>query len=304
MTPSVLITGVAGFTGRHLVRFLRNLPEKVRIAGIDHTEQVLMMELDAFHIIDLNKTDVVAEIVRKENPSHVIHLAAVLPPASEANMWYTNVGGTISLLWGLASAGRKNVRVVSIGSAGEYLLSRDGLMSEDSPCGGETLNGRTKWAQTTIALSLGKQLKIPVMIVRPFNLIGPGLPRKFVAAELCAQFARRDDSVIKVGNTRSERDFVDVRDAVAAYWDVAEKGVPGDVYNVCSGKPTRIEELFSIFSELTEGSHKSSTDPSRMRNVDLDRVYGDGKKLRRATGWTPRISLRQSLTDMLEEARR
>lgn len=302
MASTVLITGVAGFTGRHLVRFLRKLPERVKIIGLDHIEQTLMLDVDAFHIVDISDTRILADIMERYRPSHLIHLAAVLPPANERDMWFVNVGGTSNLINALEYAGCKETRVLSLGSAGEYLSSREGLLDENSPSGGETINGRTKWAQTTIALAQGKERGIPVMVVRPFNLIGPGLPRKFVAAELCEQFLRPDHNEIKVGNTNSERDFIDVRDAVAAYWVVVTKGIPGEIYNVCTSKPTSINELIRLLSELTGTSYKISVDSSKMRNVDFDRVYGKYDKLHTATGWQPRITLAQSLRDMLEES--
>lgn len=303
MTATIWITGVTGFTGGHLLQFINGLPEKHYIVGLSRHERSTMA-VDSMHNVDLSQVEMVAEAARRDPPSRVFHLTGLFsPPASEAEMWHINVGGTVALLHGLALANCHNASVICVGSAAEYLPSLDGCFAESSACGGVTSYGRTKWAQTTLALLLGKQLNIPIMVVRPFNLIGPGLSRRFVAGELAAQFACVDNKEISVGNTKSERDFIDVRDVVAAYWEVAEKGTDGEVYNVCSGTPTSIEDIITIFSELAEGSRTIIEDQSRMRAVDIDRAYGDNEKIIRVTGWNPRITLRDSLADMLDEAR-
>jgi GDP-4-dehydro-6-deoxy-D-mannose reductase len=173
-------------------------------------------------------------------------------------------------------------------------------MSETSPDGGETVYGKTKWAQTSLARLLGWQLGIPVIIARPFNLLGPGLPPNWVAAEMCRQLVEKKGK-IHLGNLDSERDFIDVRDAVEAYWLLATRGEPGEIYNVSSGKPIRIRDLFSILTEIHSTPCTVEVDPGRLRKEDLFRVYGDNQKLKAATGWEPRILLKQSLQDMLAE---
>ncbi len=99
---------------------------------------------------------------------------------------------------------------------------------------------------------------------------------------------------------QSERDFIDIRDTVEAYWKIAEYGEAGEVYNVCSGKPTRIQQLLTIFSDLSPSKKQIVTEAARMKTVDLDCIYGSNEKLYRLSGWRPRIPLEQSLRDMLE----
>lgn len=303
MSTTIWITGVAGFTGKHLVSYLKWQKNGLRIIGLDITPEDPSVELDSFHQLNLNKLDSVTKLAEQEPPSCVFHLAALLPPAREIDMWHVNVGGTVNLLMGLYKSVCENPRVICVGSASEYMASPTGLLTEESPCGGETPHGRTKWAQTAVALSLGKELKIPVIVARPFNLVGPRLPRTLVAGELCAQFAKSEANEIQIGNIHSERDFVDVRDAVAAYWALAEKGEAGEIYNVCSGVSTRIEQLISMLCEITGRYPKINIHSTRFRSVDVDRVYGSREKIFRHTGWVPHISLKQSLTDVLKEVR-
>ena len=301
MTMTVWITGVTGFTGKHLVDHLNQLPDRPRIVGLGRSEHG-PEGLDTYHAIDLTQNDAANQLAQDEPPEIVIHLAAATSPLSDADKWHVNVAASVNLLRGLAGSGRKGIRFVNIGSAAEYLNKADGYLSEMDPVGGESVYGRSKWAQGRLALDLGEQFAIDVIIARTFNLIGPGLPDKWVAGSLCKQFARPDSAAIKVGNTQSERDFLDVRDAVAAYWELAKQGVAGQAYNVCTGQPTKIEKLLDLFSAYSDNRHTVEVDKTRFQRVDLDRVYGDNSKILAATNWKPAISLEQSLQDMFAEA--
>ena len=301
MTTIVWITGVTGFTGKYLVDHLSQLSDRPRIIGLGRSDHG-PAGLDAYHTVDLTRLDAVSELAQAEPPEIVIHLAAATPPLSDADMWHVNVAGSVNLLRGLATTGKKRVRFVNVGSAAEYLSKTDGFLSETDPEGGESIYGRSKWAQSRLVLDIGEQYGIEVVIARTFNLIGPGLPDKWVAGSLCKQFVQPDSAVIKVGNTKSERDFLDIRDAVAAYWALAEQGVAGQTYNVCTGHPTRIDELLDLFSAYSDNRHTVEVDKTRFQSVDLDRVYGNNNKILSATNWKPRISLEQSLQDMFAEA--
>lgn len=299
MKPNLWITGVAGFSGRHLVEVVAGRPDRPRIVGLDLQDRPAP-GVDAYHVVDSTRPDEVGSIARSDPPRWVIHLAGAVPPTGEAQMWLANVGSTVGLLRGLAAAGCRDVRVVTVGSAAEYLPGAQCPLTEDSPCGGASAYGRTKWAQTMLALHAGRALGLATMVVRPFNLIGPGLSEHLVAGWLCRQFARAgDEDEIRIGNTKSARDFVDIRDAVAAYWLVAQKGQAGEVYNVCTGKPVRVEHLLTWLGELTRKSPRIQVDTARLRAADTDQSYGDYTKLRQATGWEPLISLQESLEDML-----
>jgi len=301
VTMTVWITGVTGFTGKHLVNYLTQLPERPRIIGLGRSEH-RPEGLDSYHAIDLTHNDAVNQLAQDEPPQIVIHLAAATSPLSDAEKWHINTSASVNLLRGLAASGNRGMRFVNIGSAAEYLNKADGYLSEMDPVGGESVYGRSKWAQSRLVQDLGEQFAIDVIIARTFNLIGPGLPDKWVAGSLCNQFAQHDSGIIKVGNTQSERDFLDIRDAVTAYWVLAEQGVAGQAYNVCTGQPTKIEKLLDLFSVYSDNKHTIEIDETRFQRTDLDRVYGNNNKILSATSWKPAISMEQSLQDMFVEA--
>jgi GDP-4-dehydro-6-deoxy-D-mannose reductase len=174
-------------------------------------------------------------------------------------------------------------------------------MTEESPTGGETAYGRTKWAQTTLTLVLAEALGVSASILRPFNVIGPHLGNRLVAGRICEQVVRQAYAQIELGNLSSERDFIDIRDVIQAYHHVYRNGEPGEIYNVCTGVPTRIDLLVRRFKEATGIQKKVVSNAERFRDVDLDRVYGANDKIV-STGWRPTVSLEQSVADMVRAA--
>ena len=300
MKKIIWVTGVAGFTGYHLVSFLRQQSDNMTIIGIDlHKESPI--PLDAYYSLDLLDMISIKQLAEEIPPDIVFHLAGLLPPRPEAEMWQVNVGGTLNILQAFGEL-TQTPKFICIGSAAEYLPTASGLVYETDACTGYSGYGRVKWGQTTLAQYLGSQYGIEALTVRPFNLIGPGLPNTLVAAQLCQQFAASNDDEVKVGNTESVRDFIDIRDAVAAYWQVALFGEAGESYNVCSSVQTKIAQIVEIFSELSGGKHKVVFDENLLKKVDADVVFGSYDKLYTISGWKPRLSLKQSLTDMYNEA--
>ncbi len=292
----IWITGAAGFTGRHLIRFLRALPGPVQLVGFDLRPEA-PEGLDAYHPLDLGDAAKLRELAETQTPDRVIHLAGLLPPAAEPDLWRVNVAGTLNLLQALAAAKNPALRLVTVGSAAEYTNYSTGRIREDHSAGGASPYGRTKWAQSTLALAFGAEHKMKVMVARTFNLIGPGTPLSLVPGALCAQFLNGEVEV-KVGNLKPERDFIDIRDAVAAYWAICEKGTAGNIYNVCTGKTASIKTLVELFRKNAPVAKRVRREVARSRKNDFNRVCGDNRKLL-ALGCRANISLKQSVCDML-----
>ena len=292
----IWITGAAGFTGRHLIRFLRAIPDRVELIGFDLRPEA-PEGLDAYHQLDLGEAAKLGDLAKSQTPDRVIHLAGLLPPAAEADLWRVNVAGTLNLLQALAVAKNPALRFVTVGSAAEYTNYSTERIREDHSAGGASPYGRTKWAQSTLALAFGAEHKMKVTVARTFNLIGPGTPLSLVPGALCAQFLN-GESEVKVGNLKPERDFIDIRDAVAAYWTICEKGTPGNIYNVCTGKTASIKTLVELFRKNAPVTKRVRQEAARARKNDFNRVCGDNRKLL-ALGCRAQISLKQSVCDML-----
>ena len=140
-------------------------------------------------------------------------------------------------------------------------------------------------------------------MVRPFNHAGPRQMSTYVLSGLARQVAEVEAGLkprVEVGNLEVVRDFTDVRDVVRGYRLLAERGAPGEVYNLGSGRGTRIADALEALRSLARAAVEIHVDPARVRPVDQPLLVADASKLRAATGWEPRFSISQTLADMLD----
>jgi GDP-4-dehydro-6-deoxy-D-mannose reductase len=195
--------------------------------------------------------------------------------------------------------------VVTSSSAVYGRVSPDALpISEDHPFAPTNFYAVSKVAQEMIAYQYFAQYKLRVIRTRAFNLTGPGESSRFVTSAFARQIAEIEaglrEPAICVGNLDAVRDFTDVRDAVRAYKVLAEQGVSGEAYNVCSGQGTSIRDILNTLLDLsTQRNINVQIDPSRLQPADVPIQIGDASKLRALTGWTPVVPLRQTLEDVL-----
>jgi GDP-4-dehydro-6-deoxy-D-mannose reductase len=98
----------------------------------------------------------------------------------------------------------------------------------------------------------------------------------------------------------SYRDFLDVRDAVRAFALLVEKGETGEAYNVCLGSAFMIGQCLNEMMSMSPRQFKVRVDAGHLQKNDVPIQVGNGRKLNQATGWRPQISLKQSLSDLLD----
>ena len=159
-----------------------------------------------------------------------------------------------------------------------------------------------KAAAEMLAIQAGLAHALPVMRARPFNHIGPGQAPTFVVSSIAREVVeaeKKGRTTVKVGNLSARRDFTDVRDVVRAYRFLAEKGRPGEAYNVCSGRDVAIEQIARRLLALSSADLTLEVDPERLRPVDVPVVRGDPSRLTTTTGWRPEIALDTTLADTL-----
>ncbi len=145
---------------------------------------------------------------------------------------------------------------------------------------------------------------------RPFNHTGPGQTEDFVIPSFAMQIARIEAGLaapsIRVGNLDAERDFLDVRDVVAAY-ALAVKRVSqipsGAILNLASGAPRRIRDVLDQLISLSSRSIAVEHEASRLRAADLPCIVGDASLAHRTLGWSPRYRFEETLRDILTHCR-
>lgn len=304
----VLVTGGSGFVGRRLVEALRERGDDVVSAAPSHGS-------DEHIPLDLTDPDNVRAVVELTRPEMVFHLAAQsFVPASIEDPLTTfrvNVDGTMYLLEALrAQAERDEIRPRLLFASSAEIYGR--RPQEDMPLR-ETLPPRpanpyaaSKAAGEALVIGWHQAYGLDAVVSRAFNHIGAGQDPLFAVpafAQRLARIAGGSERVLNVGNVESERDFLDVRDVVGAYIALADRGSPGEIYNVCSGAAVKMREVLRRLVNIAGVPVEIREDPELVRGADVMRSVGDPSKLKRTTGWSPRISLADSLREVYEEAR-
>jgi GDP-4-dehydro-6-deoxy-D-mannose reductase len=288
----VLITGADGFIGGHLRKHLGEHGDSV--IGIDRAKA------------DVRDEAAMREVVRSAMPDVVFHLAAQPHVARSfqdpVGTFSVNVLGTVAVLEAVRTEAPR-ARVVVASSAEVYGSARpDELpLVETSELRPATPYAASKVAQEVCAHQYRRSHGLDVIVARNFNAIGPGQAVDFALpafASQLARVARGAEPSLRVGNLSAERDLTDVRDVVRAYRLLAEKGAPGDTYNVCSGRAVAMSEALDSLVQVSGLDIRVEVDPARMRPVDTPRIVGSHARLRDAVGWEPEIPLRRSLADL------
>jgi GDP-4-dehydro-6-deoxy-D-mannose reductase len=244
--------------------------------------------------------------MRDVRPAMVFHLAGpVVEPKDEegrGRAMDSAVTMTLGLLDGLASIGGRRRMLVASSCAVYGVPARpDGLVREGDAMSPVSFYGLGKAVQETVALLFGRQRGVDVLVTRGFNYLGPGEGERSVTGAVLAQLASGERNV-RVGNTDTARDFLDVRDATAAYRTVMLKGEPFRVYNVGSGAAVRVEEVIRRLVAAWGGSGAVSRDESRVRPADVPRIFADNSRLT-ALGWRPGHSLDETIRDAVASRR-
>ena len=90
-----------------------------------------------------------------------------------------------------------------------------------------------------------------------------------------------------------------MRDVARAYWLAANRGIPGDVYNICSSRHTNIRRVLDVLLTDSRVDVEIEVDPNRLRAADIPYLVGDHTRFSSTTGWQPDIPLVKTLGDLL-----
>jgi GDP-4-dehydro-6-deoxy-D-mannose reductase len=309
----VLVTGVTGFAGSHLVDYMltRNDCEIFGIQrwrspmdNVEHfKDRITLVECD---LRDASSTRDTLERIR---PDWIFHLAAqsFVPTSWSAptECLTTNVLGELNVFEAVRRIGLP-CRIQLACSSEEYgMVQEDELpIRETNPLRPLSPYAVSKVAQDLLGYQYWMSWKVDVVRTRGFNHEGPRRGPVFVASDFAKQIADiekgRKPPVLHVGNLEARRDFTDVRDMARAYWLALEKCAPGEVYNICRGKAWSIREVLDLLLGMTKTKIEVRQDRMRLRPSDVPVLIGDRTKFTQATGWEPTIPFERTLEDMLD----
>ena len=258
----ILLTGAAGFTGRFFIT-------AAEAAG----HQVIALQAN------LTDQSLVADEVALAQPDAVVHLAAIsfVGHADDSAFYAVNVVGTTNLLAALAALPVRPSSVLLASSANVYGNCDTSPITETQAPAPVNHYAMSKLAMEQMAWTF--QDRLPIVMTRPFNYTGPGQAPQFLIPKLVSHFARKAEQ-IELGNLHVEREFNDVRMVCKAYLALLEHGVPGQVYNICSGQPFALQHVIDTLEQLTGHSMAIKVNPAFVRVNELHRLCGNPEKLK------------------------
>lgn len=303
MSQRVLVTGATGLIGSHLIDYFLE-KEGVALWGFRRWRTEPYREGEVRYVEgDITDYLCVADAIDRARPHVIFHLAAQSytgPSFTAAKAtWDVNVMGTIHLLEAVRRARSKPEVIVVAGSAAAYGDQDSFPTAEDAPFRPVSPYGCSKAAQDLVAYQYWRTYGLPVIRTRSYIHVGVRQGLHNAVQSFAQQLAQAElglrPPVVYVGNLEARRDILDVRDAVRAFALLAEKGRPGEAYNICRGEAVRIGDLLATLLRMSPKAVDVQRDRSRLRPTDPPLELGSCSKLVETTGWKPMIPIERTL---------
>ena len=310
------VTGAGGMVGSHLVELLSKKGFYVLGSYYRPTVDISDINLNNVHLfeLDIRKHNQVYVLLEKEKPDYIFHLAAQsFPVASWKDPYYTmdvNVNGMVGIFESIRRVQELDkdydpIIVVITSSAiyGEALLKYDVDNLPDESCEMKPLHpyGVSKAAEDLLCYQYFKNYGLKAIRVRLFNCTGP---RKI--GDISSDFARRavelkrkGDNNLVVGNLTALRAILDVRDLCEGLLLLAEKGTPGEAYNICSSHIFKMTHVVECLEKIMGVKYNLITDPKLLRPADEALYAGNCDKIK-ALGWVEKYQYYDTLKDIVD----
>jgi GDP-4-dehydro-6-deoxy-D-mannose reductase len=298
---SALVFAGQSFVGGVLCRALRQ--RGVRVIATSRRPAPGCVVCD---ITDRNGVD---SLIAQEKPTWVIQCAGATHGEDAWQSYALHTLGALNVLSAVARHAA-DATTLLMGSASEYGPVSAGHLpiSESQFPAPTTFFGASKLAPTQLAQAAAADWNLRVLVIRPFNIIGPGLPAHYFLGALAARLARQSEleRTFPLHNAEATRDFVDVRDVAEAIILLLQQRTlsPGtaEIYNVATGVETSVREAASWMGQLAGGFEPSPVGSVSSR-TGIQRSCGDASRLRRAVNWQVQFPWRRSVLDMWNATR-
>jgi UDP-glucose 4-epimerase len=301
---TVFVTGAAGFIGYALCRRLSSLGH--RVVGYDNLSRGRREYLPAgVHLIegDIRDATRMRAAVQDARPDWLIHLAGMhfIPDciAHPEDTIDVNVTGTQCVLESCRDVRLKGFVFAS--SAAVYLPSDHPCVEDQTPLRPVEVYGESKARGEELVRAFHVETGIPSSVLRLFNAIGRNETNPHVVPHIFESLQRSDE--ISLGNTAPRRDYIDTRDVAEAMLTVARTSDGLRVFNVGSGQAYSVDNVLASLQRILGRTIAVVREASRLRTSERMLLLANIDRIRLATGWQPRLTLDDTLNDLVEAYR-
>ncbi len=332
--PIALVTGISGMIGSYVAKALVDTG-RYQVHGLVRFRSKLSnlagyVNSITLHYGDITDSTRMRSLLREVKPAFIYHMAAqaingVSYDSPELTM-HTNVMGTLNLLEAVKTelslpvgthsqdTKAKHVppcRILIAGSSTEYGQTADewnGPIPEDAPMKPVSPYGVSKVATEMLAFQYFRSFGIQSIVARFFIQVAAGGTEHLAMQEFARQIAMIERGlqppVLKHGNLQTKRDMTDIAESAGVVVSLAEKGVPGEAYNIGSGETYKMQDLLDMMLKQSKVKIAAELDTSRLRVYDEKELVVDNQKLRKVTGWTPKPNIAHTIKQVLDYWRR
>jgi len=294
----VLVTGASGFIGSHLVKRLLKENADVHIILRKSSDLNRLSEVENKIMINYgNITDYnfVRETINTLKPKKIFHLAGYLKRDTALESLKINIKinffGTLNILKSLQ--GENIERFIFISTSEGYIPGKPPFREEQRRSPVSSYSASKICAENLCEL-FSNTYKIPVVILRPFQVYGSGQGRGMIIPDMILSLL--NDIPIKITKGEQTRDFIHIDDVVESLILAAvKKGAIGQTFNVCSGVEYKVKDLALKISNLVGGELKPIIGGLPYRKNEIWRYFGDNTRIRKKLGWKPVVPIEEGL---------
>tara|TARA_B100000989_G_C19523644_1_gene465609 strand:+ start:2045 stop:3013 length:969 start_codon:yes stop_codon:yes gene_type:complete len=312
-----LITGITGSGGSYLAEHIISKNLKTKIFGFYRSNGYLKLlkkkhnSKISFSKVDLTNYKNTYKNLKKIKPDLIFHLAsnADVRGSFDDPLLHTknNTLITANLLEAIRCS-KLNPLIVICSTSEVYgnVRKKDMPIKENQKIAPINPYAVTKTYQDLLSQVYYNSFKLKIIITRMFSYTNARRKNLFQTA-FATQIARCEKEIqkeIRHGNLKSVRTFVDIEDAMEAYWVTATKGRIGEIYNICGNKVISVNDFLNELLKLSKSKIKTVLDKNLLRPQDVSLQIASSAKFKRHTGWKTKVSFKDSVKKLLDECRK
>ena len=310
-----LITGITGSGGSYLAEHILSKDKNIKIFGIYRSsgykdlfktnKRIKLFKGDLTNQIRIQK------IIKKIKPDLIFHLASSANVRKSFDTPYTfinnNINLTINLLESLRRLKLNPITVVCSSSEVYGLVSKNEIpIKEKQIMRPASPYAVSKSTQDLLAQVYHKNYGQNIIITRMFSYTNARRKDLFATsfANQISQIEKGKTKFLKHGNLESVRTFVDITDAMEAYWLTAKRGKIGEIYNIGGKKTIKVREFLDELLKNSKAKIVTKLDKKLLRPTDVTLQIPNCKKFQKDTGWKLKIPFKMSVKKLLMDCRK